>query len=155
MVKYTAAAAAVLLLLLSACEIDHGLGTIDSRIAGRVIFLHPELKPERVDAVRVVAVVNFPPQSLGDLVFTNTSINLSQPAPVYYLPAPLATYALVGAIYREKGREWDYGKILGFYGANPDSNIYTVKTVTLNEANPVADTIDIYCDWAMVPRSGR
>ena len=155
MVKSAAAAAAVVMLLLTACEIDHGLGAIESRITGRVVFLHPELKPGRIDAVRVVAVVNFPPRSLGDLVFTNTSINLSQPAPAYSLPAPLATYVLVGAIYREKGRDWDYSNILGFYGAIPDSNIYTVEAVTLDKAHPVAESIDIYCDWAMVPRAGR
>ncbi len=155
MVRYIAAAAAAFLLLLPACEIDHGLGTIESRISGRVVFLHPELKPARIDAVRVVAVVNFPPQSLGDLVFTNTSINLSQPAPAYSLPAPLATYALVGAIYREKGREWDYSNILGFYGANPDSNVYSVEAVILSKEHPVAEGIDIYCDWAMVSRVGR
>lgn len=146
----------VLLLALGfACEIDHGLGLIESGISGRVIFLHPEQKPARIDAVRVVAVVNFPPQSLGDLVFTNTSINLSQPAPTYRVPAPLAHYVLVGAIYREKGKEWDYAKILGFYGSNPDSNLYDIKPVTLSKAQPVAGNIDIYCDWAAVPGGAR
>ncbi|HOT97297.1 MAG TPA: hypothetical protein PLG50_06990 [bacterium] len=144
-----------LLWFCTACEIDHGLGLIESGISGRVIFLHPEKKPARVDAVRVVAVVNFPPQSLGDLVFTNTSINLSQLTPSYRLPAPLARYVLVGAIYREKGKEWDYAKILGFYGSNPDSNLYDIRPVTLSKAHPVAAGIDIYCDWASVPGGGR
>jgi hypothetical protein len=145
----------VLLFLFTACEIDHGLGTIDSQISGKVIFLHPEQKPERIDAVRVVAVVNFPPEGLGDLVFTNTSINLSQTAPGYHVPAPLATYVMVGAIYREKGKEWDYGKILGFYGSNPDSNIYAIKPVTLTEAHPIAENIDIYCDWSTIAGGRR
>lgn len=140
------------LLLLMACEIDHGLGTLESQITGHVIFRNRDLKPERIDAVRVVAVIHFPPQSLGDLVFTNTSINLSQERPAYYLPAPLARYSVVGAVYREKGKEWDYSKILGFYGTNPDSNIYAIAPVTLSKAHPVARDIDIYCDWAMVPR---
>ncbi len=141
-----------LLAMIAACEVDHGLGTIDSRISGRVIFLNRDLKPDRIDAVRVVAVVNFPPQGLGDLVFTNTSINLSQETPNYYVPAPLAHYVVVGAIFREKGKDWDYAKVLGFYGSNPDSGIYAIKPVTLTKAHPVAENIDIYCDWAMVPR---
>jgi hypothetical protein len=145
----------VLLGLISACEVDHGLGTIDSRISGKVIFRNSELKPDRIDAVRVVAVVNFPPQGLGDLVFTNTSINLSQETPAYYVPAPLARYVLVGAIYREKGKDWDYAKILGFYGSNPDSNIYDIKPVTLTKEHPVAENIDIFCDWTMVPGGSR
>lgn len=142
-----------LLLLLMACEIDHGLGTLESQITGHVIFRNRDLRPERIDAVRVVAVIRFPPQGLGDLVFTNTSINLSQERPAYYLPAPLARYSVVGAVYREKGKDWDYSKILGFYGTNPDSNIYAIAPVTLSKSRPVARDIDIYCDWALVPRS--
>ena len=141
--------------LFSACEIDHGLGIIESRITGKVIYLHPELKPARVDAVRVVAVVNFPPQGLGDLVITNKSISLSDPAPDYHLPAPLSHYVLVGAIYREKGKEWDYGNILGLYGVNPDSGRFTPRSVTLTKETPVVENVDIFCDWANISWSSR
>ena len=37
-----------LMLLFSACEIDHGLGLIESEISGRVIFTNPGGKPERM-----------------------------------------------------------------------------------------------------------
>jgi hypothetical protein len=137
-------------LLLSACEIDHGLGTIDSRIAGRIIFLNTDSKPEWVDAVRVAAVVHFPPQNLGDLIFTNTSINLSSESPSYQLPAPLARYEVVVAIYREKGKDWNYTNILGIYGFDPINNTYDILPVLLDKAHPVAEQIDIYCDWASI-----
>ncbi len=135
-----------MLSLLSSCEIDHGLGIIESGISGRVIFSNPGAKPDKIDAARVVAVVNFPPQGLGDLVITNTSLNLSQESPAYRLPAPLARYQVVAVVYREKGKDWDYTNILGIYGLD-EANGWEIKPVTLDRDHPMAKDIDIHCDW--------
>jgi len=146
--------AVVIIFLLSlflACEIDHGLGTLDSRITGRVIFLNKDQKPDYVESVRIVAAVNLPPQSLGDVVFTNTSVNLSKDEPDYYVPAPLATYQLVAAVWKEKGQAWNYSKILGFYGFDPVTFKNDSVRVILTKTQPVAKDIDIYCDWSLLP----
>jgi len=137
--------------LFLACEIDHGLGTMGSRITGKVIFLNKDQKPDYVESVRIVAAVNLPPQSLGDVVFTNTSVNLSKDDPEYYVPAPLATYQLVAAVWKEKGQAWNYSKILGFYGFDPITFKYDSVRVVLTKTQPVAKNINIYCDWSLLP----
>ncbi len=141
-----------ILFLFTACEIDHGLGTLDSRITGRVIFLNRDKRPDYVESVRIVAAVNLPPQSLGDVVFTNTSVNLSKDNPEYYVPAPPATYQLVAAVWKEKGQAWNYSKILGFYGFDPVNFTFDSVKVVLTKEQPVAQNIDIYCDWSLLPQ---
>jgi len=135
----------------TACEIDHGLGTMDSRITGVVVFLNKDKRPDYVESIRIVAAVNFPPESLGDVVFTNKSVNLSKDEPEYYVSAPLAAYRLVAAVWKEKGRNWDYSKILGFYGFDPITFTFDSVKVELTKAHPVAENINIYCDWSLLP----
>ncbi len=132
------------------CNIDHGLGTLDTGITGEVIFLNRDQKPESVEAVRVIAVVNMPPESLGDVVFTYKSINLSRDKSEYDIPAPDATYELVAAIWKEKGQAWNYGNILGFYGFDPVTYEIESKTVSIDKYHPVAKNIDIVCDWSLL-----
>jgi hypothetical protein len=137
-------------LLLLSCSIDQGLGTMDSYISGRVIFLNPEQKPDYVEAVRIVAVINMPPQNLGDVVIANTSVNLSREEPTYSIPAPLASYEVIAAVWKEKGKAWNYANILGFYGFDPINYIFDYKKVEVTRTHPVAENIDIYCDWSLL-----
>jgi hypothetical protein len=143
------------LLALFSCSIDHGLGTLDSQISGKVIFLNTDQMPSYIESVRVVAVVNMPPQNLGDVVITNTSVNLSKTEPTYYIPAPIASYDLVAAIYKEKGKAWNYANILGFYGFDPVNFLYDYKKVVLTRSAPIARDIDIYCDWSLLRPENR
>ncbi len=145
---------AALLGMLS-CTVDHGLGTLDSQISGKVIFINPEQMPSYIESVRVVAVVNMPPQNLGDVVITNTSVNLSKAEPTYYIPAPVASYDLVAAVYKEKGKAWNYANILGFYGFDPVNFMYDYKKVILTASEPIAHDVNIYCDWSLLPTDHR
>lgn len=135
---------------MSGCEIDHGLGTLDSGIFGKVIFINQEKRPDYVEAVRIVAVVNLPPKSLGDVVITNSSVNLSRNESEYGIPAPLASYEMVAAVWKKKGAAWDYANILSFYGYDPINVKFEYKPVVLTEKKPQAEGIDIYCDWTFV-----
>jgi hypothetical protein len=137
------------------CTIDHGLGTLDSQISGKVVFLNPEQMPPYIESVRVVAVVNMPPQNLGDVVITNSSVNLSKAEPTYYIPAPIASYDLVAAVYKEKGKAWNYANILGFYGFDPVNFIYDYKKVVLTKSEPMVRDINIYCDWSLLRPDNR
>jgi len=143
-------------MLFAGCEIDHGLGPLGSRIQGRLIFLNPEMKPEQVESVRVIAVVRWDPDnlSLSDVVFTNRSINLSREIPEYDLPAPPATYELVAAVWKEKGRAWNYLNILGFYGFDPRDFTVGETRVELTQNQPVVQGIDILCDWSSIKSEG-
>ncbi len=139
-----------LCLLLIACKIDQGLGTLDSSITGKVIFLHPEKRPDYVEAVRVIAAVKLPPESLGDVVFTYTSLDLSREEVEYRIPAPITSYELVAAVWKEKGKTWNYANILGFYGYDPVNYKFEYEKVVLTKEHPVAKDIDIYCDWSLL-----
>ena len=144
----------VILLLSTRCEFDTGLGLMESQISGDVIFINPSAKADYVDAVRIVAVVNFPPEGLGDVIFSS-SIDISKTRAHYSIPAPLAEYAAVAVIWKRKGREWNYSNILGLYGmdwANPfDVNLEPVK---LTKKNPIAGNIDIQADWSRTALDG-
>ncbi len=137
-------------LLIMSCAIDQGLGTMDSYITGRVIFLNPEQKPDYVEAVRMVAIINMPPQNLGDVIIANTSVNLSREEPTYSIPAPYAAYRMIAAIWKEKGKAWDYTNILGFYGFDPVTYTIEDKVVDVTKEHPIAENIDIYCDWSLL-----
>ncbi|MDZ7345189.1 MAG: hypothetical protein ONA69_00185 [candidate division KSB1 bacterium] len=144
---------AVLLLTAAACEIDHGLGVSKSRIRGHVILPDMSLRPDYFEAVRVIALtktLDAENISLNDAVFSNTSVDLSQPRPAYDLPAPLSKYEFVGAVWKKRGQPWDYTRIFGFYGFDPDSFKFEHKTIYLTKDQPVAENIDIVCDWILV-----
>lgn len=142
------------LLLATTCDFDTGLGLMESEISGDVIFINSNAKADYVDAVRVVAVVNFPPEGLGDVIFSN-SVDISKNRAYYSIPAPIAEYTAIGAIWKRKGREWNYSNILGLYGmdwANPFD--VKMEPVKLTKQNPVADSIDIQADWSRTALDG-
>ena len=138
----------VVLTLLN-CEIDHGLGPMNSRISGKVTFVNKELKPQDIESLRAVAVTTWDPAhfSLSDVVIANTSINLSREEPEYYIPAPLGPYELVAIVWKKKGQGWNYTHLLGYYGFDPVSFTGENKTVTLSKSHPIAQDVDIVCDW--------
>ncbi len=139
----------IALLFAAGCEIDHGLGPLNSRITGSISFVNEEFKPDDIDALRPVAVTTWDPDnfSLSDVVIANTSVNMSKETPDYYIPAPLGKYELVAIVYRKKGRGWDYTQLLGFYGFDPVTYTGDSEVVTLTKSKPVAGDIDIVCDW--------
>ncbi|MBN2356696.1 hypothetical protein JXO59_11335 [candidate division KSB1 bacterium] len=129
---------------------DHGLGLLESKITGRLHYLNVDMRPDYVESVRVVALVHFPPQGLGDLVYTNSGVGFRGDESSYDLPAPLATYEMVAAIWRKQGKDWDYSNILGIYGFDPINYTFETIPVTLDKSHPVADSVDIYCDWSLI-----
>ncbi|MDZ7372134.1 MAG: hypothetical protein ONB12_13315 [candidate division KSB1 bacterium] len=144
---------AVFILFFSSCEIDHGLGVSKSRIRGHVILPDMSLRPDYFEAVRIIALtktLDAENISLNDAVFSNTSVDLSQSRPAYDLPAPLSKYEFVGAVWKKRGEPWDYTRIFGFYGFDPDSFKFEHKTIYLTKDQPVAENIDIVCDWILV-----
>ncbi len=142
----------MLALLTHGCEIDHGLGVLGSKITGKVIFINHDQIPDYVEAVRMAAVVDFDFSdiSLSDAVLANTSVNLSREISEYYIPAPLASYELIVAIWKQKGKAWNATNWLGFYGYDPVNQTVEYKSVTLTDQDPVAENINIYCDWSTI-----
>lgn len=140
--------------LLLSCDIDHGLGLIKTKITGRVILPDLSERPDYVESVHVIATT----KNLGDLregeltlsdvVFSNRPVKLNQQTPSYELSAPAGEYKLVAAVWKKRGEAWDYTRLLGFYGFNPDSFTFNFEPVVLSKSDPIAQNIDIYCDWS-------
>ncbi len=145
---------AAALLLASTCSLDHGLGPIETEIRGHVLFQHPP--PAYAAEVRVVATKRFPPENLSsDVVFSNRvefrrDLAAGQIDTVAYrIVADPGTYPAVGVLWRRSGEPWEITNILGIY---TDPLQFTPKPVTLDEANPVADSVDILADWNLAYR---
>lgn len=137
----------------TSCDIDHGLGVSDSRIRGHLILPDMSLRPDYFEAVRVVALTKKLDEgdiTLNDAVIANFSVDLGVANPTYDLPAPISKYEFIGAVWKQRGKSWDYTNIFGFYGFDPDSFKYDVKPVYLTEDQPIVDNIDIVCDWIFV-----
>jgi hypothetical protein len=135
------------------CDVDHGLGVSQSRIQGRLILPDMSQRPDYFQAVRIVALtktLDADDVSLNDAVFSNKSIDLGVPNPTFDLPAPISKYEFVGAVWKHRDKGWDYTKIFGFYGFDPDSFKYDVKPIYLTKAQPIVDNIEIVCDWIFV-----
>ncbi len=139
--------------LLFRCEIDHGLDVSKSRIRGHLILPDMAQRPDYFESVSVIALtkkLDAEDITLNDVVISNSSVDLNDPTPPYDLPAPLSRYEFVGAVWKKKGEPWDYTRIFGFYGFDPDSFKFDVKPIYLTKENPVAENIDIVCDWILV-----
>ena len=135
------------------CDIDHGLGVSDSRIRGHIILPDMSQRPDYFEAVRVVALtktLDAEEITLNDVVFSNSSVDLNAELPAYDLPAPLSRYEFIGAVWKERDKNWDYTKIFGFYGFDPDSFQFNMQPVVLTKQQPIAENIDIVCDWIFV-----
>ncbi len=135
------------------CDVDHGLGVSQSRIQGRLILPDMSQRPDYFQAVRIVALtktLDAEDVSLNDAVFSNKSVDLGVPNPTFDLPAPISKYEFVGAVWKHRDKSWDYTKIFGFYGFDPDSFKYNVQPIVLTKGQPVVDDIEIVCDWIFV-----
>jgi len=139
---------ALVLSLLPACEIDHGLGLLESKIRGEIHFVNTDRRPDYVNGVRVVAAVNFPPQSLSDVIF-GKPINYGVDTARYELPAPIADYLAVAVVWRKRGSDWNFSNLMGIYGVNTQKLEFNLKPVHLSHSQPVADSIDIVADWTL------
>ncbi len=78
------------------------------------------------------------------------AIDLGAEIPTFDLPAPISKYEFVGAVWKHRDKGWDYTKIFGFYGFDPDSFKFDVKPIVLTKDQPIVDDIDIVCDWIFV-----
>ncbi len=135
------------------CEVDHGLGISTTRIQGRIILPDMSQRPDYLESVRVIALtkkLDAEDVSLNDAVIANSSVDLSDPNPRYDLAAPLSKYEFVGAVWKHREKGWDYTNIFGFYGFDPDSFKFDVQPIYLTKDQPVAQNIDIVCDWIFV-----
>ena len=139
--------------LLSTVSCDTGLGLITTKIAGKVIFIHPENRPNSVESVWVIAAEKslFENPSLSDVVISDRPVNLFSDSSAYEVFVPHGSYVIVAAIWKEKGKDWNYLNILGIYGFDPTTfTYYDTNPIAINQNRPVATDYNIICDWGFI-----
>jgi hypothetical protein len=89
---------------------DTGLGLIETKISGNVIFVNSDKKPDKVESVWVLAASKslFENPTLNDLIISDRPINLSNDTSNYEVFVPVGTYSIIAAIWKEKNKDWDY-----------------------------------------------
>ena len=141
-----ALSALLLLGLVAACQVDHGLAPMKSKIVGQVIFV--DKLPPNTDQVQVAVARTFPPKALLEL-------GLSGPLPFWQdtvdfeILLPLGHYEAVGVLWKEKGRTWSISSILGLYTRR---NSLLPQAIDLTEDHPVQDSVIIYADPNLIAR---
>lgn len=139
-----------------ACEIEHGLAPIQTKIRGIVVFDGPA-PGSNVAEVRVAATKNFPPENLTtDLIYSNQLQFNRDPNRVgpdtvaFEISAPPGRYPAIGVLWREGGKSWEITNIIGIYTEPP---VLAPKEVIIDEQTPVVDEISIFGDWQLARRN--
>ncbi len=141
------------LLILSLFSCDTGLGLMSTKISGKVIFINSDKKPDFVESVWVFAAEKsiFDNLTLNDIIISDRPVDLSKDSSKYEIFVPFGTYIIVAAVWKEKGKDWNYQKILGFYGYDPvNFSYYDKNPVMVTKDKKVASGYNIICDWKFV-----
>ena len=143
--------AALPLFLCGGCSIDHGLGEFETRITGRVIFSDLDKRPAYAGQARVVAVYQFPPTGLGDVLQSNI-LPAGRDTADFEILAQKGTYAALGVIWRHKESGWNFANLIGLY-TKPNS--FSLQPVTVSDEQPVASNIEIFATGSLALRDAR
>ena len=136
------------ILMIFSC--DTGLGLIETKISGNVIFVNSDKKPDKVESVWVLAASKslFENPTLNDLIISDRPINLSKDTSNYEVFVPVGSYSIIAAIWKEKNKDWDYLNILGLYGFDPvTGTLYDTEATVISEDKKVVSNKNIICDW--------
>jgi hypothetical protein len=142
----------LILIVVIACQIDHGLYPKSYKITGNIHFFKGE-PPENTDRVEVFALKEFPPQDPQNFLYLGRSgkLDYSLGSSIKYeVQVSKTSYQLIGLLWKEKGEDWNLTGLMGFYTGGlenffPDSAVVTTE-------NPIAEDIDIYANWDRVSK---
>jgi hypothetical protein len=143
------------LLVMCACEIDHGLSPAVYKIAGKIIFFKGK-PPANTDRIEVFALKEFPPQDPQNFLYLGQSgaLDYSRGDTVdYELNVAPTSYQLIGLLWKEKDKNWNLTGLLGIYTHSittilPDSVVVSKKT-------PIVDNINLYANWERVSKDAH
>ncbi len=143
----------VLAFLTGACNLDQGLGPLETQISGKITFFATNLRPDNVGEVRVAALLNFPPSGLGDVVFSEP-IDFLGDTISYDLFLPKGEYPAVVLLWKPRGENWSFNSLLGVYGFAPPLE-FNLLPVSINEETPVITEVDMLALWNFAGSDGR
>jgi hypothetical protein len=146
------------LLLWGGCSYDHGIDPIPYRVKGTVIFDNV-VPPWYVREARIALAKKFPPENLAtDLIYSDPlqfkrDTSRTQPDTLHYeLVVDPGTYPAAGVLWRKSGESWDIANILGIYGLDLTSGSLSPKSIVINDAHPIADSVDMFASWELTKR---
>ena len=141
----------IVIVLIAACRIDHGLQPVSSRISGTVTFTGDF--PADTDQVRVAVAEAFPPKDIKELTFSN-ALPRGESQAEYEIFLPPSTYEVIAVFWKEKNAPWNISDVVGVYGGTfvGDFLIPTFKPVTLPDADASVESIDIEANLNKVNR---
>ncbi len=121
----------ILIILMMACETDHGIEPLNSAIEGTITFTGAW--PTEPAEVRLVTATKFPPTDITDLdIGEKIPTDVNRYDYTYYLQT--GTYKMVGIIWRTADNGWDFSSICGVYFTEGDSLLPGEVTINSPEA---------------------
>ena len=146
-------------LITVACEVDHGLEPIRSRIGGVVRF-KGDANPTNTDEVRVAVIKQFPPRDITELMFSDIIFGNQDKPPVtvpWQISLPPGSYEIVAVIWKAHNQSWNISDIIGMYGGVfiGDQLIppFPFIPIVLSGSSSVIDTINIDANLNRVNRN--
>jgi hypothetical protein len=147
-----------LILFSAACEIDHGLEPIRSKIGG-IVHFKGDHNPDTTDEVRVAVIKKFPPQDITELMFSDIIYGNRDTLPadrrweIYLSPG---SYEIVAVIWKEHNASWNISDIVGMYGGTfiGDQLIppFPFPKINISSSTSVIDTLNIQANLNRVNR---
>lgn len=150
---YLVICCSILIMIIFSCNIDHGLTPKDYMIKGNVIFFKGEA-PENTDRVEVFALKEFPPEDPQNFLYLGRSGALdyqNRDTVSYEIHVSPTSYQLIGAVWKEKGENWNLTGLIGLYTGNTFS--FLPDSVVVTDDNAIIDSVDFYANWQIVSKS--
>ena len=157
------------IILIFACEVDHGLYPIDYRIKGEIIFFGDE-PPGNTDRIEVFAIKEFPPEDPQNFLYLGRSGSLdysSGDTISYEVRVSPTNYQMIALLWKEKEQDWNLTGLLGFHikGIKEIDDFANLTNITdinslfpnieVTKENPVVDSVNIFANWKVVSKDAH
>lgn len=152
----------LLTLLFTTCEFDKGLAPLTTGISGKITYFDPGNRPSEVDEVRLAALRNIPPSSLGDVIFSEPLNYNPEPDSTgatsieYDLAMPPGDYPGIVLLWKPKNSSWSFDGLMGVYGVSlvPTPTI-DVFPVNITQEEGVIENVDFLGLWLFANPDGK
>jgi hypothetical protein len=143
----------LLFLFLFGCEFDQGLGPLNSKISGQLVYFGSEFKPANIGEVRVAALLNFPPSGLNDIIFSDP-LEFNSDTVDYELYLPVGEYRAIVVLWKASGENWSFNSLLGLYGFAPPDQ-FELRGLSITKENPILENVNLFALWSFANTSSK
>jgi len=152
----------IITFLFTTCEFDKGIAPLTTGISGKITYFDPGNRPSDVDEVRLAALRNIPPSSLGDVFFSEPLDYNPEPDSTgaisieYDLAMPPGDYPGIVLLWKPKNSSWSFDGLMGVYGVSliPTPTI-DVFPVNITREQGVIENVDFLGLWLFANPDGK